>query len=196
MSKQRRERKAQRQGDGPSMRSPLLRGMEVMLWVVVAGLFLWRVAPQARAAVGWGSSGGPAPAVTLDLLNGSAVRLADLRGQVVLVNFWATWCPPCRAEMPGFQKAYEAMHKDGFTVVGISMDDASRAHVESFLQDHGIRYPVAMATTDAVAAFGGVDSYPTSFLIDRQGRVRYTVRGFFAEPALRAAVHRLLAEGD
>ena len=194
MSTQRRERQAQPSGD-PGTRSPLFRGIEIMLWVVVGGLFLWRVAPQARAAVGWGPSGSAAPAVTLDMLDGASARLADLKGQVVLVNFWATWCPPCRAEMPGFQKAYEAMHADGFTVVGVSMDDASRGHVASFLQDHGIRYPVAMATADVVAAFGGVGSYPTSFLIDRQGQVRYTVRGFFAEPALRAAVHRLMAEG-
>ncbi len=194
MSRQRREKQAQRRGEAGSTRSPLFRGLEIMLWVMAAGLFLWRVAPQARAAVGWGSSGTAAPAVTLDMLDGGSTRLADLRGRVVLVNFWATWCPPCRAEMPGFQKAYEALHADGFTVVGISMDDASRAHVESFLQDHGISYPVAMGNPEVVAAFGGVNSYPTSFLIDRKGRVRYTVPGFFAEPALRAAVHRLLAE--
>jgi len=165
-----------------------------MLWVAVAGLFLWRVAPQARAAMGWGSAGNAAPSVTLDMLDGSAVPLGDFKGQVVLVNFWATWCPPCRAEMPGFQKAYEALHGDGFTVVGVSMDDASRGHVASFLQDHDIRYPVAMGTPEVDAGFGGITSYPTSFLIDRKGRVRYTVRGFFAEPSLRAAVHRLLAE--
>jgi peroxiredoxin len=165
-----------------------------MLWVAVGGLFLWRVAPQARAAMGWGSAGNNAPPVTLDMLDGGAMPLKDLKGQVVLVNFWATWCPPCRAEMPGFQKVYEALHGDGFTVVGVSMDDASRAQVASFLQDHGIHYPVAMATTDVVAGFGGVNSYPTSFLVDRRGRVRYMVRGIFAEPALRAAVRRLLAE--
>jgi peroxiredoxin len=195
MSKLRREKQARRLSAGDTPRSPMFRGIEAMLWVVVVGLFVWRVAPQARAALGWGSTGSGVPAVTLDMLNGGALPLGELKGQVVLVNFWATWCPPCRAEMPGFQKAYQSLHADGFTVVGVSMDDASRAHVASFLQDHGIQYPVAMATTEVVAAFGGVNSYPTSFLIDRKGRVRYTIRGFFPEPTLRAAVHRLLAEG-
>ena len=128
------------------------------------------------------------------LLDGGAGPLADLKGQVVLVNFWATWCPPCRAELPGLESVYEAKHADGFTIVGVSMDQVSRAQVASFLREHGIQYPIAVATPDVVAAFGGVNSFPTSFLLDAQGRVRYTVHGMFATPTLRAAVNRLLAE--
>jgi len=173
----------------------VFRVIEALLWVVVAGLFLWRVAPQVQAAVGWGSASTAAPAVTFDLLDGNALPLRDLKGQVVLVNFWATWCPPCRAEMPGFQKVYDARRGDGFTVVGVSTDESSRQQVASFLRDHAISYPVAVASSEVVAAFGGVSSLPTSFLIDRQGRVRYTVRGIFAEVTLRAAIDRLLAEG-
>jgi peroxiredoxin len=193
MSALRRDRQRARRAGEPD-RPLVFRVIEIALWLVVAGLFLWRIAPQARAAAGLGKGGAAAPAVTFDLLAGRSLPLRDLKGQVVLVNFWATWCPPCRAEMPGFQRVYEAKQSSGFAVVGVSMDDASRAHVVSFLRDHGIRYPVAMATTDVVEAFGGVTSYPTSFLIDRQGRVRYTVQGFFAEPTLRAAVDRLLEE--
>ena len=93
-----------------------------------------------------GIGGTAAPAVTFDMLDGGALPLRDLKGQVVLVNFWATWCPPCRAEMPGFQKVYEAKHAAGFTVVGVSTDELPRARVASFLHDHDIGYPVAMAT--------------------------------------------------
>ncbi len=168
--------------------------VEALLWIVVAGLFVVRVTPQVRAALGWNSTGSDVPAVTLDMLDGGAVPLASLKGRVVLVNFWATWCPPCRAEMPGIEAVYEAKRADGFTVVGISTDEKPRPKVAEFLRDHGIAYPVAMATSEAVAAFGGVSSLPTSYLIDRRGRVRYTVRGMFAGPALRAAVDRLLAE--
>lgn len=192
MSNLRRAKQAAGRGTRPANR--LVRGVEAALWVLVAGLFLWRITPQLQAAVGWHSGGTAAPAVTLDMLDGNALPLHQLKGQVVLVNFWATWCPPCRAELPGLESVYEAKHADGFTIVGVSMDQVSRAQVASFLQQHGIQYPIAMATPDVVAAFGGVNSFPTSFLLDAQGRVRYTVHGMFATPTLRAAVNRLLAE--
>jgi cytochrome c biogenesis protein CcmG, thiol:disulfide interchange protein DsbE len=194
MSRLRRERKAARRDDQRSARRSLLHVAEGLLWVLVAGLFLWRIAPQARAAARGNAAGPEAPAVTLALLHGGNVPLARLKGQVVLVNFWATWCPPCRAEMPAFQQVYQARHPDGFTVVGVSMDDGAPPHVAAFLEDHAIGYPIAMATPETVAAFGGVNSLPTSFLIDRRGRVRYTVHGMFSEAALRTAVDRLLAE--
>jgi cytochrome c biogenesis protein CcmG/thiol:disulfide interchange protein DsbE len=191
VSHQRRERQAARRDNG-SGRSGWLRAVESGLWLVVVAAFVWRITPQVRAAVG--PKGGAAPPVILTTLDGSALALHDLRGQVVLVNFWATWCPPCRAEMPGFQAEYRARHSDGFTVVGISLDQTATSSVVSFLGDHDITYPVAMATPDAVAAFGGVNDLPTSFLLDRHGRLRYTVRGVFDPAALRTAVDRLLAE--
>jgi peroxiredoxin len=174
-----------------------VRVAEALLWIVVAGLFVWRISPQVRAAVGWGGSGGTAaPPVTFVMLEGGTQTMADLRGQVVLVNFWATWCPPCRAEMPGFQDVYEAKRSQGFTVLGVSMDDLPRDRIVTWLRERDITYPVARGTAAVAAGFGGVNSYPTSFLIDRRGRVRYTVRGIFAEVTLRAAVDRLLAEAD
>ncbi len=194
MSAQRRARQAARTGTVPRESSRVFRVAETSLWILVAALFVARVTPQARAALGWGARGAVAPAVSFDLLAGGVLSLEHLRGQVVLVNFWATWCPPCRAEMPGIEKVYEARRGDGFTVVGVSVDEVSAQRVASFLRDHGITYPVAMATPRAVAAFGGVNDYPTSFLIDRRGRLRYTVRGMFTETALSAAVQRLLEE--
>ncbi len=194
MSRERRDRQAARQA-GTTPRAKVFRYLEAALWIGVLGLFVARVTPQLRAAVGWGSRGPDAPRVTFQMLDGRVVPLSALKGQVVLLNFWATWCPPCRAEMPGFEKVWEAKRGDGFTVVGVSMDDASPEHVASFLRDHAIAYPVALASPEIPAAFGGVNSFPTSFLIDRQGRVRYTVRGIFASVTLRAAVDRLLAEG-
>ncbi len=194
MSKRRRARQIARRGGERPPGSTAFRVVEVALWILVAGLFVWRIAPQVRAAFGWGSTETEAPAVTFDMLNGGAVPLHALKGQVVLVNFWATWCPPCRAEMPGFEKVYQSKHAQGFTVVGISMDERPPAQVAAFAHDHEITYPIAMATPSAVAAFGGINTFPTSFLIDRKGRVRYTIRGIFAGPTLRAAVDRLLAE--
>lgn len=114
----------------------------------------------------------------------------------MLVNFWATWCPPCRVEMPGFQAVYDEFRDSGFVVLGISTDAGGRAPVEGFLRERRITYPVAMASGNVVSAFGGADLLPTSYLIDRQGRIRNEVRGIFASIALRQAVKRLLSEPD
>ena len=193
MGRERRERQEER-ASAPGARRPAWRVAEAVLWAAVVLLFVVRVVPQVRAAVGWGAEGAAAPPVRFDLLGGGTTTLADLKGRVVLVNFWATWCPPCRAEMPGIESAYEAKRDAGFAVVGVSMDDKAPPQVAAWLREHGIAYPVALATPAVAAAFGGVASLPTSFLIDRRGRVRYTIQGMFAGVALRAAVDRLLAE--
>ena len=176
------------------VRGRLLRVLEVALWLVVVVLFAARVAPQLGAALGWRGTTTAEPPVTFAMLDGGALPLGSLKGKVVLVNFWATWCPPCRAEMPGFEEEYTKRQADGFTVVGVSMDQAPPSVVASFVRDHGITYPVALGTDAVVAGFGGVNAFPTSFLIDRRGRVRYTVEGIFAPVTLKAAVDRLLAE--
>lgn len=167
-----------------------------ILWIAVLAFLGYRVWPQLGAAIGIGGSGIDAPDFDLYTLDGQPISLAGLRGQVVLVNFWATWCPPCRAEMPGFQRVYEAKRDRGFTIVGLSTDLGGRGAVENFLTEHGITYPVAMASAKVVRDFGGSNMLPTSYLIDRHGRIRHTVKGFFAEPALALAVERLLAETE
>ncbi len=135
-----------------------------------------------------------APDFELTTLTGVPVTRDSLRGKVVLINFWATWCPPCRIEMPGFQSVYDDNVDRGFMVLGVSTDAAGRRPVLDFLRDKGITYPVAMASGRMVNDYGGARVLPTSFLIDREGRLRHEVRGYFAEVALRKAVSRLLDE--
>ena len=168
--------------------------IEALLWIALVAFLGYRIWPQVAAAFGVASANAAAPDFTLTTLDGAPVSRDALRGQVVLVNFWATWCPPCRVEMPGFQDVYDRKNAEGFTIVGISTDAAGRAHVARYLREHGISYPVAMASAGVVRDFGGVRALPTSFLLDREGRVRHEVRGFFAELALEQAVERLLAE--
>jgi cytochrome c biogenesis protein CcmG, thiol:disulfide interchange protein DsbE len=167
--------------------------LEALLWLLVLGLVGYRLWPQVAAAFALRPMGEEAPAFVLETLEGEAVSLEQLRGQVVLVNFWATWCPPCRVEMPGFERVYRDRRADGFTIVGVSTDRGRRV-VDEFVGARDLTFPIAMATGGIVADFGGVRALPTSFLIDRSGRVRHEVRGYFAEPALRLAVDRLLAE--
>jgi cytochrome c biogenesis protein CcmG, thiol:disulfide interchange protein DsbE len=175
-------------------RRGLGRVLEALVWL---GLVLFvgrRIWPQVAAAFGVASANAAVPAFQLTTLDGTAVSSESLRGQVVLVNFWATWCPPCRVEMPGFQRVYAAKRAQGFTILGVATDAAGRGPVLDFLRERGITYPVAMATGSVVRDFGGANLLPTSFLIDRQGRIRNEVRGVFATLALEQAVDRLLAE--
>jgi len=112
-----------------------------------------------------------APDFSLRDSDGRTVRLSDYRGKVVLLNFWATWCGPCRFEIPWFVQ-FERQHKDqGFAVIGISMDDEGWAAVKPFMEELGINYRVLMGNDTVTLLYGGVDSLPTSFVIDRAGKV-------------------------
>lgn len=164
-------------------------------WALLVGFLAWRLMPQAGAALGVASMNQEAPDFRLTTLDGAPVSRESLRGKVVLLNFWATWCPPCRVEMPGFQDVFDEHRDEGFVVLGVSTDASGQAPVMEFLRERGITYPVAMANGEIVNAYGGARLLPTSFLIDREGRVRHEVRGYFSEVALRQAVGRLLEEG-
>ncbi len=170
------------------------RALDVALILAALAVLGWRAWPQVAAALGTGKAGAPAPALHVRTLRGDTLSLAGLRGKVVLVNFWATWCPPCRAEMPGFEKVWEQKKDRGLVVLGLATDDGSQVPVSVFLVERGITYPVAMSTIDTENLFGGINAIPTSFLIDRAGRIRYQVRGMFAPPTLERAVDRLLDE--
>ncbi len=135
-----------------------------------------------------------APDVAVQLLDGGVVSLSELEGRVVLVNFWATWCPPCRVEMPGFQRVYEARRDDGFTIVGLTTDLVSDEQVRWFLEQRGIDYGVGRATRWASESFGNPSTLPTSFLIDADGRIRRKVVGVYDEAELVADVDGLLRE--
>ncbi|HUG41831.1 MAG TPA: TlpA disulfide reductase family protein [Longimicrobiales bacterium] len=168
--------------------------IETVLWIAVLGFVGYRLGPQVGAALGVGDAGPPAADIRVTTLEGESIRLSDLRGQVVLVNFWATWCAPCRVEMPGFEKVYEKYRDRGFSIVALSTDRGETGAVADWVGERGLTFPIGMASAEAVRAFGGARTLPTSFLIDRQGRIRHTVRGLFARPALDQAVARLLSE--
>jgi thiol-disulfide isomerase/thioredoxin len=112
----------------------------------------------------------PAPPFLLRDLNGKIVSIADGKGKVMILNFWATWCPPCREEIPEFVKL-QAAYKDKLLIVGASEDDDGPQKVQQFAQRFGMNYPIVMATKELIDNYGGVPALPTSFLIDPQGRV-------------------------
>jgi thiol-disulfide isomerase/thioredoxin len=116
------------------------------------------------------------PSFILEDLAGHAHSLSDYRGQVVLVNFWATWCPPCLAEMPSMQRLANALQKQPFSILAINVEQ-SKSTVWKFRELLGIDFTTLLDITGATARSWDINIYPTSYLIDTQGRVRYTVQG-------------------
>jgi len=115
---------------------------------------------------------GKAPAWELKDVNGAMVRSTQFAGKVLVVDFWATWCPPCRAEIPGYTELQKKYGKDGFVIVGISLDQAGPEVVKAFAGKNAVNYPLVMGDDVVVGAFGGVEAIPTTFLIDRNGQIR------------------------
>jgi peroxiredoxin len=120
--------------------------------------------------------GGPAPEITLQDLQGQEVKLADLRGKVVLLNFWATWCKPCKEEMPAMQASYDKLRGQGLVVLAVNeLEDTEK--VIEHVRKHGHTFPVVMDHDNRVANRYGVVGLPASFIVDRQGIVREKIFG-------------------
>jgi peroxiredoxin len=137
--------------------------------------------------------GKPAPDFSLQDLNGKSMRLSDLRGQVVLINLWATWCPPCRVEMPDLAATYNAHKAEGFVILGV--DDQERTEtVTDFLARQPLPYPILLDPDSRVAHAYSTSFLPASFLIDRRGVLRVTFPGQSNRDKLEAAIKPLLAE--
>lgn len=135
----------------------------------------------------------PAPGLSLNDLSGSPVSLADYGGQVVLVNNWATWCPPCRAEMPALQSYYEAHREQGFSIVAIEAGEPA-SEVARFVSEYGLTFPVWLdPQQQALAAFKNL-SLPNSYLIDRDGDIRLAWAGAISLDMLEKFVTPVLEE--
>jgi len=171
-----------------------LKWGERAVWTGVLIFIAVRLGPQIGALTGIGPALGSVPELHFVTLEGEEVGPDALAGKVVIVNFWATWCPPCRLEIPALQKVHQELADEGVLVVGLSTDAGSVDEVRAFLAERGVTYPVAMATPQHRRAFGGVSALPTTFILDREGVIQHRVLGFFAPPAMRAAVNRLLRE--
>ena len=112
----------------------------------------------------------PAPAFKVNTIDGKPLSLADYKSKVILLNFWATWCGPCRSEIPDLV-ALQNKYKDQLQVIGLVVDDDDEDGVKKFAANFGINYPIAMATDELRMEYGGIPALPTSFVLDGEGRV-------------------------
>ena len=133
-----------------------------------------------------------APAFSLPDLTGRSVSLASLKGHVVLLEFWATWCPPCREAAPGIEKIYTEYLGKGVMVLGISLDSDDRDAVETYVREFGITYPVLMGTEEVAQQYL-VRTIPIFILVDKEGKVRQRYLGSGNEDSIEEDIRSLLA---
>ncbi|MBM3286944.1 MAG: TlpA family protein disulfide reductase [Candidatus Eisenbacteria bacterium] len=137
-----------------------------------------------------------APGIDAVSLDGSRWRLSDKKGKVVLIDFWATWCGPCRKTIPELIELRNELGPWGLEVVGISLDQKGPAVVDPFVKRSGINYPVVVDSQGRYARlYGGVDAIPTFFLVDRSGRTAYQMTGAAPKASMVRAIEALLQEG-
>jgi cytochrome c biogenesis protein CcmG/thiol:disulfide interchange protein DsbE len=131
---------------------------------------------------------------TLNTIYGEEFSLDKHKGKVIIINFWATWCPPCRAEIPSFVKLYREYAERGLVIVGISLDQGGNVlgKVRSFAENYDINYPIVIGNKDVVMKFGGIKAIPTTFVIDRDGKIVKKIVGYRNEEFFRSLIEELL----
>jgi thiol-disulfide isomerase/thioredoxin len=134
----------------------------------------------------------PAPDFSLQSLDGRTLRLSDFRGKAVLLNFWATWCGPCKIEMPWFVELQNQYASQGFQIVGVAMDDASKEDIGKFAKDMGVNYPILIGKESVGDEYGGVPALPESFLIGRDGKIVDKILGLRGKAEIEDAIKKTL----
>jgi cytochrome c biogenesis protein CcmG/thiol:disulfide interchange protein DsbE len=136
----------------------------------------------------------PAPDFTLTNSNGQPVRLSDFRGKVVLLNFWATWCPPCKQEIPWFIEFQRSNAQRGFSAIGVSMDDGGWGVVKPYIDETGVNYPVVIGNDEVAGLFGGMKSLPFTVVIDRSGRIAVIHSGLCSRDEYERDIRTVIEE--
>ena len=180
------------QPSGKGTRNPVI----LVVVAFVAALMLYFGYHQARRT-GAGSAArltqsSLAPDFSLESLDGRNLRLSDLRGKAVLLNFWATWCGPCKIEMPWFVDLQKQYGSQGLQIVGVAMDDASKEDIGKFAKDMGVNYPILIGKESVGDQYGGVPALPESFLISRDGKIVDKIIGLRGKADIEEAIKKTL----
>ena len=181
------------------MYSPARRGIligGVVACVAAASYLLWPLAAHVAAKAILDAhavhQSNRAPDFTLTDANNRQVSLSDFKGKVVVLNFWATWCGPCKVEIPWFEEFQKEYGARGFTVLGVSMDDAGWKAINPFAAAAKINYPIVLGNEKVNMLYGGIDALPTTMIIGRDGSVAYVHAGLIDKAEYQKEIVRLL----
>ena len=186
-----------------SILSSRKRRLEIVMIVSLVAGILWTVASRVPSAVGAPLSSAPspregflAPNFMLDTLDGNKVTLSDLRGKIVIVNIWATWCLPCRAETPALEKSYEQYKDSGVVILGVNLTNQdSLSDVTSFVKEYKLTYPILLDQDGRVGYLYQIEGLPSTFFINRNGVIRtVVVGGPMSETFIRSKIEALVQE--
>jgi peroxiredoxin len=154
--------------------------------IIAAALLMFTTAAHAQ------SSAQQAPPLTLKSIQGRALRLSNYKGKVVLLNFWATWCPPCRAEIPDLMKAQREYGARGLQVIGITYPPQTPGEVRRFVRKLRVNYPIAIGTKETKALFDKSEMLPLTIVIDREGKIRERIEGILLAEEFEQKIKPLL----
>jgi len=162
-------------------------------WIVFTARY---AAPVTGGRIPAPRQGFLAPDFTLEALDGSSAQLSALEGKAVLVNFWASWCAPCKSEMPAMQRVYQDYQDRGFTILAVNATSQdSRQQAAAFASDNGLTFPILLDTDGKIAAQYQVRALPTTFFVDRDGNIHdMLIGGPISEALMRAQIEQMLAE--
>jgi peroxiredoxin len=146
---------------------------------------------QQTRDTGKEASWGDAPDFTLPKVEGGSLSLSEFKGKVIILNFWATWCPPCRAEIPDFIELSNKYNKKGLVVIGVSLDKSGVNTVKQFMDSQKINYPIIMGNSKVTRDYGGIRGIPTTFIIDRKGNLRKKFQGLRSKKVFEDEIKKL-----
>ena len=165
-------------------------------WKLIAFFATLLVTAALAACSGPSSTAEAAPQFSFTSLEGKTVALRDLGNKVVIVDFWATWCPPCREEIPHLNELYSKLKGRGLEIVGVSMDTDGTDGVKDFAREYKIQYPLVMGDEKMAESFGGIIGLPTTIIIDRNGKIAKKYVGLPPAADMASVVQELVQGGS